>query len=500
MMPFISPQHPYHHQVKETAEAWCLRLPPSTEQISFVLQIPDNLHFTLMLYDPSNQYLGEIMKGNHPLAYTITLGDKPSCHFATTVSPLPTSIRFHLLTDPDSFPPEGYTVTLSCHLDNTHEALGMKEPLVPLLFSGPKTDTSKSAASTQIPGGASTNRLRYYKGDLHGHTTLSDGRLTPQAAVAVLVEQGLEFMAFTEHNRVAQWFSPAVAHLIPSVELTFPQGHVNIHGLSHADVLGPLSKMGSCSLADLVQWNAYGNAHVCVNHPFMEPWHFTDETLMVSHIHSLEILCDPTYSDGAKANKQAVAFWDDLWRQGYRVFGVGGSDSHELPSQPYEGATLPSLFGDPATHVAASSLTTASLIESLQQGHVFVSRYAALALDIQPEGILPGSAVPADTPCITWQVTVTNFDAAEVLPVYQAVVYLNGAPYYQQRLTPQHPTFIICVPVTGETGYTRISLLDENQHLHAFTNPVHWGSPQPPDRPLGHLIKEFLRRDQRHSV
>ena len=40
-----------------------------------------------------------------------------------------------------------------------------------------------------------------------------------------------------------------------------------------------------------------------------------------------------------------------------RVFGVGGSDSHNLEDEFYEGASLPSAVGDPATWVFCDGLS-----------------------------------------------------------------------------------------------------------------------------------------------
>ena len=41
----------------------------------------------------------------------------------------------------------------------------------------------------------------------------------------------------------------------------------------------------------------------------------------------MEIVNDPTYGYAPEANDEAVSFLDYLWKQGYVVFGLGGSDS-----------------------------------------------------------------------------------------------------------------------------------------------------------------------------
>ena len=45
--------------------------------------------------------------------------------------------------------------------------------------------------------------LPFYKGNLHMHTTCSDGVLSPEAAIALYQAQGYDFVAITDHDTVA---------------------------------------------------------------------------------------------------------------------------------------------------------------------------------------------------------------------------------------------------------------------------------------------------------
>lgn len=42
---------------------------------------------------------------------------------------------------------------------------------------------------------------QFYKGNLHSHTTNSDGHLTPEEAVALFKSQGYHFLCLSEHDR-----------------------------------------------------------------------------------------------------------------------------------------------------------------------------------------------------------------------------------------------------------------------------------------------------------
>lgn len=56
------------------------------------------------------------------------------------------------------------------------------------------------------PGGSGDEgpRGRWVKGQLHVHTTRSDGRLQPEEAVRAYAEQGFDFVCITDHDRVLQ--------------------------------------------------------------------------------------------------------------------------------------------------------------------------------------------------------------------------------------------------------------------------------------------------------
>ncbi len=45
----------------------------------------------------------------------------------------------------------------------------------------------------------------FYKGDLHSHSTVSDGRLSPEELVKVYYERGYKFLVFTEHSIYSYW-------------------------------------------------------------------------------------------------------------------------------------------------------------------------------------------------------------------------------------------------------------------------------------------------------
>ena len=41
---------------------------------------------------------------------------------------------------------------------------------------------------------------QYFKANLHTHTTISDGKLTPEEVKAAYMERGYQIVAFTDHE------------------------------------------------------------------------------------------------------------------------------------------------------------------------------------------------------------------------------------------------------------------------------------------------------------
>ena len=123
-----------------------------------------------------------------------------------------------------------------------------------------------------------------------------------------------------------------------------------------------------------------------INHPFLHVWKWKFHSIPLRMVQFLEIVNDPTYEYAKESNEKAIRFLDLLWQEGYRIYGIGGSDSHNLIEERYDGALEPSVAGDPGTYVFSKGLTPTKLLQNLRKGHVYVSRYCTLEVELQPMG------------------------------------------------------------------------------------------------------------------
>ena len=73
---------------------------------------------------------------------------------------------------------------------------------------------------------------RWYKGDFHTHTRLSDGKETTLNATRKAEKDRLDYYVPTEHNVVHTGWQDTDVMILPGVEVTTMLGHANLFGLT----------------------------------------------------------------------------------------------------------------------------------------------------------------------------------------------------------------------------------------------------------------------------
>ena len=255
------------------------------------------------------------------------------------------------------------------------------------------SDADKSV----LCGGSGEPGRRWYKGDFHTHTRLSDGKETTANATRKAEQDGLDFYVPTEHNVVHTGWQATDLLILPGVEATTILGHTNLFGLTRrpAALDAILYHKGEAELAQdieaLILECRQNGWLFSVNHPFLHIWKWLYRDLKLADMDCLEINNDPTYAadqeGGAEeANRKAVRLSDLLWADGYRICAIGGSDSHNLRDEFYPGADEPSVPGDPATWVFMDSLTPRHLLAALKECRVYVTRHCGVTARFTADG------------------------------------------------------------------------------------------------------------------
>ena len=221
---------------------------------------------------------------------------------------------------------------------------------------------------------------KWYAGDFHTHTFYSDGKLSPEENIEVAKKRGLSFFSPTDHNFNQTRFPETDLLIIEGTEITSKYGHINVFFTNDS-----VFKKYSVEGLNTEEWllkvlREIKDEIYSINHPFMETFEFLVDDYSLDDLKFMEIINDPTYMTSIDAMEKALKAWDLLLQNGYKIYGIGGSDSHLYPDEKYENADYPSLLGDPKTYIFAKNLSKNEIKKAMLAGKISVSREKLIEL------------------------------------------------------------------------------------------------------------------------
>ena len=406
-----------------------LVVPCDTERLYIKVDLPEEFRYMsfLILEDP---------EGHIRLQKQLAWGDQGLCVGKgpkdTTIGGVPGRIQ-----------PGTWQVCLGIFTEYLHQRLGDKRGCITMTVSdgeGPVSDPMGGLAWVEDTLEISPEKYhwdkvygtkkQWYKGDFHTHTRLSDGKEPLENAMKKAVDMDMDFYVPTEHNLMHTGLCDTSLCILPGIEVTTDKGHMNLFGITKLPerILDIVAHNGE-EIVDSYMEETIREARenhwiTSINHPFLTIWKWRYDQTDLDDIDCLEIINDPTYTDAKDSNEKAVRFLDALWQDGHRIYGVGGSDSHNLIEERYEGADLPSIPGDPATWVCCGELTPDNLMAAVKAGHMCVTRFCRMTPVIHGAGrtFLPGDELPEDVDRVTIQVLIEGLAEKPVVSLVR-----NGA-------------------------------------------------------------------------
>ena len=243
---------------------------------------------------------------------------------------------------------------------------------------------------------------KYYAGDLHIHSNYSDGRISLEKVVEATKNKQLEFVAHTDHSVVTTHYPNIDYPVIPSTEITWDNlGHYNVYGLKSILAYDEYITKNIGNKSDVLNqmFSLFSNEGllISINHPFAKGINLK-HNIDMNNICLIEILNAPHLLDKETDNEKAVRFFDFLWNEGFKIFGIGGSDAHKdnyFDRYP---------IGIPTTKIFCEGLSINNVLSSMKAGNCFVESFINFELfmtDKNKNVILPGTKVNGEVKIIS---------------------------------------------------------------------------------------------------
>ncbi|MGB3305292.1 MAG: CehA/McbA family metallohydrolase [Thermomicrobiales bacterium] len=227
----------------------------------------------------------------------------------------------------------------------------------------------------------------WYCGDLHLHTVFSDGSSWPAEVALAAYDLGLDFIGITDHNRAQSpvEFVPqgdGWPLLVPGVEVTTYAGHFNVWG---TDAWYDFRDPTASGIQAAVDAARADGGFISLNHPkpFGPPWEFPE----VTGFDALE----PWNGWWGRLNDVSTRYWNDRLARGERLWGLGGSDMHQLGfgADP-ENPLAPAQLGSPTLWIQTDEpLSATAVLDALRAGRSFITESPTgpqLYLELEPGG------------------------------------------------------------------------------------------------------------------
>ena len=206
--------------------------------------------------------------------------------------------------------------------------------------------------------------LPFYKGNLHTHTTNSDGRVTPEESMRQYKDAGYDFLALTDH-----WFVGAAQDyrgmlILPGAEydFTFPNQVLHIvalyphekqaagiaRGMDHQDAIARINAAGGVAIAAHPAWSMNTTEFLC-----------SLDGVDIAEVYNT-VSGEPF--NGPRADAEALL---DVAAANGKYFKLTAADDSHF----YQGEQCVSFV-----QVQAEELTAPSILSALRQGRFYASQ------------------------------------------------------------------------------------------------------------------------------
>jgi hypothetical protein len=212
----------------------------------------------------------------------------------------------------------------------------------------------------------------WFKGNLHTHSTGSDGQLTPEEVIGWYRSRGYHFLALTDHRVLSDARSVADDFILLSgieadgIDPTIGLYHLIGLGFKRAPDLsyyeGNLAIEPIVDMQEMINNLRAAGALVFLAHPYWSG-EMSKDLLDMEGCFGIEVwngACEAWDCKGL-----SVVHWDDLLAAGPRLWGLGTDDCHWWPGRSDAGLGW--------VWVKAVELAQEAILDALERGHFYAS-------------------------------------------------------------------------------------------------------------------------------
>ena len=217
----------------------------------------------------------------------------------------------------------------------------------------------------------------WYKGNVHTHTTKSDGDADPEVVVEWYKNHDYDFLVLSDHNHrtIIDGYSDALI-LIPGEEVSarILGGDIPIHlnGIGISRVVEPIDAGGVVeTLQANVDLITEAGGIASLNHPNASWAYDHKDIVQIEGATLLEVYngWPGSDSEGAPGKYSGEEIWDNVLSTGKIIYGIAVDDAHHYSDFTHTMANP----GRGWIVVNAEQLTNESIIDSLIAGKFYFS-------------------------------------------------------------------------------------------------------------------------------
>ena len=297
----------------------------------------------------------------------------------------------------------------------------------------------------------------WLKGNLHSHTTNSDGSDTPQMLVDWYERNGYDFLAITDHNVITDTDAlKSKMLLIPGIEFGYtpkesPGWVLDMLGINIRKIPEFLDLNGtgrvvydtSVSPQQIIDYINENGGLAVMCHPYFminmtEPYlKYRDYIGMEAYNYVCEELCGRGHHE---------IYWDTMLYRGKKLWGFATDDSHRPE------------YGRAWIEVKCKERTLPALIQAIRDGHF----YATMGIRIFDVTLNDGMLrISFDRPC-----------DVIVFP-WPKTGWIQRSYENKFDLVDGRRRFYAEIPINTQGPYLRIELIDQDGKK-AYVNPIYF--------------------------